>query len=176
MYQDELNAPDVQDMIVKMKESGIVLANAKKKYAAAFIDETKMDKAQSDEKLDKTYPQTEVVNHQKTSPTESSFTKFNKKSAHPLKGINDNLKKGRISDNLYNTVRHDGQNAFKSVNKGILNQDDLFLKNMENDLKRKSYQISDKMASGNFGSKNIDHYKDKLQNQFNKNFKVNNQK
>ena len=43
-------------MIVKMKESGIVLANAKKKYAAAFIDETKMDKAQSDEKLDKTYP------------------------------------------------------------------------------------------------------------------------
>ena len=43
MYQDELNAPDVQDMILKMKESGIVLANAKKKYAAAFIDESKMD-------------------------------------------------------------------------------------------------------------------------------------
>ena len=74
LYQEELNQPDVKDMILKMKESGIVLANAKKKYAAAFNDDsTKAEEAKSDEKLDKTNTNTEAETfHQRSSTVQQA--------------------------------------------------------------------------------------------------------
>ena len=60
-------------------------------------------------------------------------------------GINENIQHGRISE-FHKTVRLNksrNKNAFNTMTKGILREDDLFLTNMENDLLRKSYQMNE---------------------------------
>ena len=94
-------------------------------------------------------------------------------------GINENIQHGRISE-FHKTVRLNksrNKNAFNTMTKGILREDDLFLTNMENDLLRKSYQMNEmnqlKAKSIDF-SKNFKFTEQKQKNKLNKNkhFKI----